>query len=269
MNSVSPDTHKLTLANLIIDCSFPCVCTFDKSSFDACHPFGSVWWIDGCHEGTFEDALADAAERRDGLVVIHADGQDYGESISPILCRWPKMRDKLKVYSLVVWTDVVRTLPWLGVYQMKGFVAAPVYPSVILLPVEGHARGALYLSSKMCTKEETLRDTNIGAIVNCAGQVCEEIGDARLVLDLVDDEEQSLGTAIEKAIPWVHDRIHRGLNVLVHCERGVSRSASIVVAYLVLRCGFNPLDALNHVSVCRSAANPNSNFRKQLLMLQP
>ena len=52
--------------------------------------------------------------------------------------------------------------------------------------------------------------------------------------------------------------------VLVHCNQGVSRSASCVIFWLMQRerCGFDA--ALRRVQGCREVAHPNSSFERQL-----
>jgi hypothetical protein len=45
----------------------------------------------------------------------------------------------------------------------------------------------------------------------------------------------------------------------------VSRSATLVVAYLMRREGLRAAEALQRIQLQRSCANPNSGFREQLL----
>jgi protein-tyrosine phosphatase len=52
---------------------------------------------------------------------------------------------------------------------------------------------------------------------------------------------------------------HRG-KVLVHCAAGVSRSATIIIAYLMSRCGISYGQALAHVKARRPIVNPNEGF---------
>lgn len=53
--------------------------------------------------------------------------------------------------------------------------------------------------------------------------------------------------------------------VLVHCMAGVSRSASVLIAYLMWREGLTAARALREVQLRRCIANPNPGFRVQLL----
>jgi hypothetical protein len=51
---------------------------------------------------------------------------------------------------------------------------------------------------------------------------------------------------------------------LVHCGAGISRSATLVIAYMMRKSKW-PLDkALKHVQACRSAVRPNNGFMQAL-----
>jgi protein-tyrosine phosphatase len=53
-------------------------------------------------------------------------------------------------------------------------------------------------------------------------------------------------------------------NVYVHCYAGVSRSVTIVVAYLMNCCKWNLKTALAFVQTKRIVAKPNDGFIEQL-----
>jgi protein-tyrosine phosphatase len=57
-------------------------------------------------------------------------------------------------------------------------------------------------------------------------------------------------------------------NVLVHCSAGISRSVSIVVAYLMKENNMSYISAIDYVKKRRSIANPNYSFVQQLKTLQ-
>lgn len=54
-------------------------------------------------------------------------------------------------------------------------------------------------------------------------------------------------------------------NVLIHCQAGVSRSATIVVAYLMQHCNLSMNEAYSLVKNKRSVISPNFNFMGQLM----
>ena len=56
--------------------------------------------------------------------------------------------------------------------------------------------------------------------------------------------------------------------VLVHCFAGLSRSATIVVAYIMWKIQLDYLEAINLVEKIRPSINPNFGFVKQLKMFE-
>lgn len=72
-------------------------------------------------------------------------------------------------------------------------------------------------------------------------------------------------------LQWFHDscdfiQAHHesGRKVLVHCMAGISRSVSLVMAYLIRKNGWNVEETLRFVRKRRLCANPNQGFLKQL-----
>ncbi|KAI8810848.1 hypothetical protein BJ742DRAFT_160920 [Cladochytrium replicatum] len=56
--------------------------------------------------------------------------------------------------------------------------------------------------------------------------------------------------------------------VLVHCHAGVSRSATVVLAYLVMRCGMSLKDAWEVTYRSRPIVRPNEGFAKMLVQME-
>lgn len=54
----------------------------------------------------------------------------------------------------------------------------------------------------------------------------------------------------------------------MHCYAGVSRSATIVIAYLMQEHGMSYSDAMQHVKKQRYFICPNDGFRRQLSQFQ-
>ena len=57
--------------------------------------------------------------------------------------------------------------------------------------------------------------------------------------------------------------------VLVHCGAGVSRSATLCMAYLMRRFGWNATKARTHCHDRRSLVNPNHGFWQALCAFEP
>jgi protein-tyrosine phosphatase len=65
----------------------------------------------------------------------------------------------------------------------------------------------------------------------------------------------------------LHAAIARGATVLVHCAAGVSRSPTLVAAYLMLERGYSATEALDFVGKRRTGISPNTGFVEQLSAL--
>lgn len=59
-----------------------------------------------------------------------------------------------------------------------------------------------------------------------------------------------------------------GSKVLVHCKMGISRSASVVIAYVMKANNWNLKKALRFVKDKRQSIRPNENFLRQLEVYQ-
>ena len=72
-------------------------------------------------------------------------------------------------------------------------------------------------------------------------------------------------TDLDKIVDQIHNEIIDGNSVLVHCAKGISRSASVIIAYLMK---YNKMDydnAYKYVKSLRSCIDPNIGFVEQLL----
>lgn len=86
---------------------------------------------------------------------------------------------------------------------------------------------------------------------------------------VIDDEAAE---PIEVYFDFVHLVIRKALannkRVLVHCSAGVSRSATLVAAYLIKEKRLTAQGAINHIIARRECICPNDGFRRKLKELQ-
>lgn len=90
-----------------------------------------------------------------------------------------------------------------------------------------------------------------------------------LHIPMLDGLSQELISKIEAAILFIESaRLFPGGKIVVHCHAGISRSASIVIAYLmwILKC--NVEEAARILSKHRTCISPNLNFVGQLYMFR-
>ncbi|ETO17712.1 Dual specificity phosphatase, catalytic domain containing protein [Reticulomyxa filosa] len=81
---------------------------------------------------------------------------------------------------------------------------------------------------------------------------------------IVDDREQNLLQHLHDATDWMHAALLEKKDVLVHCRHGQSRSASVVIAYLIKYQHMTLDQAWDYVKQRRDRIAPNPGFREQL-----
>jgi protein-tyrosine phosphatase len=111
-----------------------------------------------------------------------------------------------------------------------------------------------------------LKHHGITHIINCAEGIPEVYPESfkYLSLELKDIESQDLTEAITISLDFIKD----GGRVFIHCKMGVSRSASIVIAYLMKERGMSYNEALSFVATKRACVVPNRGFEAQLRKLE-
>ncbi|XP_022776189.1 protein-tyrosine-phosphatase MKP1-like [Durio zibethinus] len=130
----------------------------------------------------------------------------------------------------------------------------------------------IYLGSEAVAKNrEILRKNGITHVLNCVGFVCPEYFKNDLVyktLWLQDSPSEDITSILYDVFDYFEDVREQGGRVLVHCCQGVSRSTSLVIAYLMWREGQSFEDAFQYVKAARGVTNPNTGFAFQLLQCQ-
>lgn len=86
---------------------------------------------------------------------------------------------------------------------------------------------------------------------------------------LNDHPNEKIGTYFDEAHAFIRKHIvEEGHGVLVHCQAGVSRSATICIAYLIKEIGLTFLQAYCCVKEARGLISPNVGFVQQLLIYE-
>lgn len=124
----------------------------------------------------------------------------------------------------------------------------------------------LYLSSVLIAKDiNILRNNNIKCIVNCTKDQPNffenELKYKRV--EIIDDYKENILQYFDSTCKFINENIKN--KVLVHCNAGQSRSASIVIAYLMKYENMTLTKALEYVKNKKSDIGPNIGFFKQLI----
>jgi predicted protein tyrosine phosphatase len=169
----------------------------------------------------------------------------------------------------------------------------PWYPNEIV-------QGQLYLGSKVDAGNlEHLKQIRVRAVLNCTTEIPnhfeeEEVeegeeetavsiasadGDAAASdsashgrrlrfsykrIELHDEVTVAISSRFADAFTFLDEACSAGTRVLVHCQEGISRSSTIVIAYLMSRQGLSLHAAYSWVKAQRKQIFPNLGFWRQL-----
>lgn len=85
-----------------------------------------------------------------------------------------------------------------------------------------------------------------------------------LTINVYDSPSADIQQYFRECCAFIDDGLQRNEKVLVHCYAGISRSTSVVVAYLMWKKNITSDQALEYVRKKREIANPNLGFMRQL-----
>ena len=122
----------------------------------------------------------------------------------------------------------------------------------------------IYLGDKRASSNENyLKQHNISAVVNCAISVVSKYNEIKVLeLQLYDKSWEKLFPKLEVAYKFIKKNSKN--NILIHCSQGRSRSASLVVFYLMKEKGWNYDTCIKFIKEKRPSVRPNSGFVNQL-----
>ena len=118
-----------------------------------------------------------------------------------------------------------------------------------------------------------LRELHIGAVLNCAlfnpklrslykNELPELVYEG---FPIEDEPRFPIQQYFMSTNRFIDHARRRGLRVLVHCQAGISRSVTVLCAYLMNRFGWSMAKALKQITRKRPIAHPNPGFINALV----
>jgi len=122
----------------------------------------------------------------------------------------------------------------------------------------------LLLGNSWSITDQVLQKENIRSVLSVGSY-----GDIRVQIDKrkiirIDDNEHEKDKLLEilpECFDFINEELAKGNKVLIHCNGGVSRSASVVIGYLMVTQGMLYDEAFAFVKSKRSVINPNKGFQ--------
>ncbi|KAH9478381.1 Dual specificity protein phosphatase MPK-4 [Psilocybe cubensis] len=112
---------------------------------------------------------------------------------------------------------------------------------------------------------EELKSHSIFSILSAMrGRVTIHETFIRHQIKLDDTEDEDILTHFLPSINFIQEELDKGRGVLVHCQAGISRSSTIVAAYLMYSQKIDPNAALALIKQKRPNVEPNQGFLYQL-----
>ncbi|OJA14969.1 hypothetical protein AZE42_03225 [Rhizopogon vesiculosus] len=110
-----------------------------------------------------------------------------------------------------------------------------------------------------------LKERNIFSIVSAMrGKVTIHATFNKYQVNIDDSEQEDVLVHFLPSISFIQTQLDKGHGVLVHCQAGISRSATIVAAYLMHTLKLDPASAVDMIRKVRPFVEPNVGFMEQL-----
>jgi len=130
-----------------------------------------------------------------------------------------------------------------------------------------HIEGGVYICDiASAYNEDELKELGITHIVTAVLAVGPKFPDSfeYMCVPVRDIESEDIYSHLDKTTKFINDAVESGGKVAVHCICGVSRSATIVAAWVMSRHGYSVKETIEVLQSRRECVDPNPSFRKQL-----
>jgi len=150
----------------------------------------------------------------------------------------------------------------------------PESPTHIDNDIDTIIDGKLYLGNEQSASDENILETkgiqhilNVSHDCDVPTTLYAQLGIKYMHVPIKDNSDAPIGDYIDSMLKFISNAISKNEPILVHCRKGWSRSATVVIAYIIAngRPTKNELcasytDALKYVGKRRKSIQPNLGF---------
>lgn len=127
---------------------------------------------------------------------------------------------------------------------------------------------SLYLGGKASASSPyELKNNKINCVINLAKEIKNPNSTVIKYYHYkwMDIPEQSIYDDLKDIAQQINQHLTKGHRILIHCQKGKSRSATAICAYLIYIHKMTPSQAIKLLQKKRPIVNPNGGFRSQLV----
>jgi protein-tyrosine phosphatase len=124
--------------------------------------------------------------------------------------------------------------------------------------------------AKVAQSLNILEERGITHIINCAASVIPNYFESSpnicyLSLKMLDGRDDDISWFITDVVQFIYKAMLNGHKMLLHCEKGISRSCSLAIAYHMWSTASTWKQSFNYVKSRRLISNPNTAFTCNLI----
>jgi len=140
----------------------------------------------------------------------------------------------------------------------------------LFLPVCSKIDDNIFVGSvQIASNKTTLLENNVTHILNCAGVIIPNYFPDDFVyktLHLFDGRSQDITSMSYEVLEYIESVLQSGGTIFIHCEKGVSRSCSMLIMYKMWKNRVGFITASEDVKAKRPICQPNDGFLRQILL---
>ncbi|KAL3883751.1 hypothetical protein ACJMK2_029985 [Sinanodonta woodiana] len=130
-----------------------------------------------------------------------------------------------------------------------------------------HITEHLFLSSAGAVKSDRVKNLGITNVINCTLEIpnieCQGVETLQIFVE--DAPHARLEMYFDRCADKIHQVSQKGGRTLVHCMAGVSRSATLCIAYMMKYKRMSLKQAYDYIKKRRPVIRPNTGFWRQLI----
>jgi len=135
---------------------------------------------------------------------------------------------------------------------------------------EKEDKGGVYLGNmEVAQNLQWLKDTNIKAIVNAASEIKNFYPSEFQYkkLSIIDSSDYKISKHFDEVAGFIDEQRTKG-SVLVHCQKGQSRSVTLIFSYLIKYEGWSLAAICNYFESHRIKTTMNIGFQQQIMLYE-